>query len=67
MDRVLFVVNNTSQSFAQCEIVCKSVFKIIATSSDRSTIMNRLVSSAKSRIQSTLFITTMFVPSFLCR
>ena len=51
MDRVLFSLNSTSQLFAQCEIVCKSVLRILAASSGRSTLMYRLVSSAKSRIE----------------
>ena len=51
MDRVLFALNSTSQSFAQCEIVYKSVFRILTASLGRSTMMYRLVSSAKTRIE----------------
>ena len=51
MDKVLFALNNTSQSFARCEIVCRSVFRILAASSGRSTMMYRLVPSAKRRIE----------------
>ena len=33
MDRVKFALNSASQPFAQCELVCKSVFRILAASS----------------------------------
>ena len=48
MDRVLFALNNTTQSFAQCEIICKSVFRILVASSGRTSMMYKLVSSANS-------------------
>ena len=51
MHKVLFALNNTSQSFARCEIVCRLVFRILTASSGRSTMMYRLVPFAKRRIE----------------
>ena len=47
----MFALNSTGQMFAECEIVCKSVFRILAASLGRSTVMYGLVSSAKSQIE----------------
>ena len=53
IDRVLFALNNTSQSFARSEIVCRSVYIILAASSGRYmyTMLYRIGSFAKSRIE----------------
>ena len=49
----LKIVNRVYQSFVQCEIECKSVFRILAVSLGRSTVMYRLASSAKKSERAT--------------
>ena len=48
---VLFALNYTSQLFAQCKIVEKLVFRIIAASSGMLTVMYKLMSLANKRIE----------------
>ena len=56
-ESVLLALNATSQEFAQSEIVFRSVLRIIAASSGRSTIMYKLVSSANRRMDAPIHLT----------
>ena len=49
IDRILFALNKTNQSFAHLEIVCKSTFRTACYG--RSTMIYKLVSSANDRIE----------------
>ena len=57
IDKVLLAMNVTSQAFAHCEMNCKSALRILAASSGRSTIMYKLVSSAKRRMEPPICLT----------
>ena len=47
---VFLACNSTNHKSAQSEIVCRSLFSSLAARSGRSTMMYRLVSSAKRRM-----------------
>ena len=60
---VFLAWNSTNHKSAQSEIVCRSLFSSLAARSGRSTMMYRLVSSAKRRMEQPMFLTISFMYS----
>ena len=58
---VFLTWNSTSHKSAQSEIVCRSLFSSLAARTGRSTMMYRLVSSAKRRMEQPMFLTISFM------
>ena len=58
---VFLAWNSTSHKSAQSEIVFRSLFSSLAARSGRSKMMYRLVSSAKRRMEQSIFLTISFM------